>query len=254
MTIKILVDTSHNERITTFPENILETEEFIFDFTDPTGDLADLNRLSQYQLILLGHPIPREKIKDLLFTQEEIITLKEYVKKGGALLISSGSRGDYDYPADLGSLKVLNTLSGVKRFHYGILMNPMPEYHLEKKYDLLIPKIEENSDSKSVLKLEIKGKPLILSKCTRLELDSDLTPMTVFTSPPHTHFHSYQTKKTTRVDQVPLVVANNYFKGRVLSLATSQIFISDPTVGIKAGANTQLVKNSLSWLLNQKIK
>lgn len=252
MTIKILVDTSHNERITTFPENILETEEFIFDFTDPTGDLADLNYLTKYQLILLGHPIPREKIKDLLFTQEEITSLKEYVKKGGALLISSGSRGDYDYPANLGSLKVLNTLTGVKRFHYGILMNPKPEYHLEKKYDLLIPKIEENSES--ILSLEIKAKPLILSKCTHLELDPDFTPMTVFTSPPHTHFYSYQTKKTIRVDQVPLAVANNYFKGRVLSLATSQIFISDPKVGIKAGANTQLVKNSLSWLLNQKIK
>ena len=124
---KIFVDLSHNERIQTFPDRIFQDTdmEMLVSFNSPTEDLTDIDKLLSHDVVVLGDPHPVNEINEtqLLFSPTELATLKTYVDQGGSLLVTSGARGDYNYENSHGSLRVLQSLTGIIRYHYTILFH-----------------------------------------------------------------------------------------------------------------------------------
>jgi hypothetical protein len=247
MVAKILIDLAHNERVTSFPDDIFDPTAVIFSFNTPTSLLDDVAELKQYDMILLGNPIPRKDPKDPLFTKAEITALKKYVKEGGAIFLAVGSRGDYNFPASQGSLQALSELTGVTRFPHGILMNRNSKYHIDKSYNLRIAQVEKTA----ILNTKKIDEAILLSKCSYCELNPEDPPEVFLIAPPETGFYDYNTEKTRKVAELPLGVVKTVQKGKVCTLACSKILIDDEEIGIKMGGNQELIKAIFTWLLKK---
>ena len=121
---RILVDLSHNERYSQIPKNVFDFT-FTFEFLYSGMQFPDITSLREYDMVIIGDIIPAKNEKDHLFLNSEIELLKEYVKQGGKLLISSSSGGDQDYLGqdedieDYRSIRALSMISGVKRYWWG---------------------------------------------------------------------------------------------------------------------------------------
>jgi hypothetical protein len=250
LALKILIDLAHNERLKFFPDKVINPSEVLFSFNDASGDLSDEKVINKNDLIIFGHPVPRENQKDKLFTTEEMKVLEKFVKEGKSILLISGSRGDYNYSAQFGSLRLLKPLTGIAQFEYGLLMNSEPESFVGKKFNLKIPQL----NPKSKIGRDPMNQPMILSKCTLLKLDPEIPTEIVASAPMKTVIQYYESKKKILVDQSPLIVTREYEKGRVLTIASTQLFTDDPEVGIDVKGNNELIKRMLSWLIRKKLK
>jgi hypothetical protein len=232
------------------PDRILPDINLVYSFTDSAGNLFDLEYMKQFSLIILGHPIPNKNLQDRLFIPEEIVNIKKYVKEGGSLLVISGSRGDYDFPFELGSLRSLYQLTGVVKYKYGILMNSNPTHFNTKKYNIQYT----TNDYQSHIGKKLLEDPIILSKATYCQIYSEKPPKTILTTPPDTLFHSYEKETNQKIVSKPVVVANVYGEGRVITTGCSQLFTDDPECGMYIAGNREFVQILFSWLLKVKAK
>ena len=247
MTIKILIDLSHNEQINSFPEQIFRNSDFFFDFTRPTDDLSEIN-LNQYNLIILGNPKPR-KTSEMLFKTAEIIKLKEYVKKGGNLLITSGARGDYNLGNKLGSLRAFYKITGIIQYHYSILFHMSKKRYFEKKTNLIINKFPKHPIFDG---FNNKDK-IIFAKSTYFTLVPGSIQNIILHSPEETDAHDYLKDEETTVGKVPILVLNEYYKGRVVVVGASEFLKKNESNGFEAGSNRKFIFGLMSWLLKKKI-
>ena len=247
MTIKILIDLSHNEQLTSFPEQVFSNSDFFFDFTRPTDDLSEYN-LNQYNLIIIGNPKPR-KSTELLFKPSEIKNIKDYVKKGGNLLITSGARGDYNLANNLGSLRVFHNIAGISQYHYAILFHMTKNHYFQKKVNLIIKEFPKHPIFKD---FNSKDK-LIFGKSTYFTLKPKSNAIILLNSPNDTDTHYYALDEEKTIDNVPLFVVNEYFKGKVAIIATSEFLSKNKLSGIEAGSNKKFLFGLLSWFLDQDI-
>ena len=247
MTIKILIDLSHNEQLISFPEQVFSNSDFFFDFARPTDDLSEYN-LSQYNLIIIGNPKPR-KGTELLFKPSELKKIKSYVKEGGNLLITSGARGDYNLANDLGSLRVFYKLTGITSYKYALLFHMTKNHYFQKKVNLIIrefPKhpIFNNFNSKD---------KIIFGKSTYFTLNPKSNANVLLNSPNNTDAHNYSLDEEKTIDNVPIFVVNEYFKGKVAIIASSEFLSKKELSGIEAGSNKKFLFGLLSWFFDQNI-
>lgn len=241
---QILIDLSHNEQVTTLPDEIFTNQDLLFSFTKPTDDLGNLEYLQQYDLIFLGNPKPVSENR-LLFTLDELKILKQYVAGGGNLLLSSGARGDYNFNHEFGSLRVLYNLTGIIQYHYALLFHTDPHIYQQKKWNIkvsLFPShpIFRNFSTKDYL---------VFGKSTFFSLGEDLDVLPLILAPEKSQAHFYQNKQKTPIRQEPLMVANEYYKGKVLSLSSSSLFTRNAHNGYLAGANQKLINGIFDWFL-----
>ena len=247
MTIKILIDLSHNEQIISFPEQVFRNSDFFFDFTRPSDDLSELN-LNQYNLIIIGNPKPR-KSTELLFKPSEIKNIKDYVKKGGNLLITSGARGDYNLANNLGSLRVFHNLAGISQYHYAILFHMTKNHFSQKKINLVIKEFPKHPIFKN---FNSKDK-IIFGKSTYFTISPKKKAEILLNSPKNTDAHYYSLDEEKTIDKVPIFVVNEYFEGKVAIIATSELLSKKKLVGIEAGSNKKFLFGILSWFFGQNI-
>ena len=247
MMIKILIDLSHNEQLTSFPEHIFKKTDFLFDFTTPTDDLSEIN-LNQYNLVIIGKPKPQKRT-ELLFKPSELKKIKDYVKKGGNLLITSGSRGDYNLANNLGSLRVFRKLTGIIQYHYTILFHMTENQYIQKKTNLIIKEFPKHPIFKD---FNSKDK-IIFGKSTYFTLNPESNANVLLNSPNNTDAHNYSLDEEKTIGNVPIFVVNEYFKGKVAIIASSEFLNMNKLSGIEAGSNKKFLFGLLSWFFDQNI-
>ena len=247
MTIKILIDLSHNEQLTSFPEHIFKKTDFLFDFTTPTDDLTEKN-LNQYDLVIIGKPKPQKRT-ELLFKPSELRNIKDYVKKGGNLLITSGSRGDYNLANNFGSLRVFRKLTGIIQYHHAILFHMTEKQYTQKKTNLVIKEFPKHPIFK---KFNSKDK-IIFGKSTYFTINPKRDAEVLLKSPSNTDAHYYLFDEEKIIGDVPVFVVNKYFKGKVAIIASSEFLSKNEINGIDAGSNKKFLFGLLSWFFSQDI-
>jgi hypothetical protein len=247
MTIKILIDLSHNEHTKSFPEHVFRNSDFFFDFTRPSDDLSEIN-LNQYNLIIIGNPKPR-KSTELLFKPSEIKNIKDYVKKGGNLLITSGARGDYNLANNLGSLRVFHNLTGIVQYHHAILFHMTENQYSQKKTNLVIKKFSKHPIFKN---FNSKDK-IIFGKSTFFTISPKKNIEVLLNSPNNTDAHYYLLDEEKTIGEVPIFAVNEYFEGKVAIIASSEFLSKNKLSGIEAGSNKKLIFGLLSWFFDQNI-
>jgi len=247
MTIKILIDLSHNEQLTSFPEHIFRKTDFLFDFTTPTDDLSEIN-LNQYNLVIIGKPKPQKRT-ELLFKPSELKNIKDYVKKGGNLLITSGSRGDYNLANNLGSLRVFRKLAGIIQYHHTILFHMTENQYAQKKTNLIIKEFPKHPIFKN---FNSKDK-IIFGKSTYFTISPKKNAEILLNTPNNTDAHYYLLDEEKTIDKVPIFVVNEYFKGKVAIIASSELFSKNKLNGIEVGSNKKFLFGLLSWFFGQDI-
>ncbi len=245
---KVLIDLSHNEKITSFPEKILETHECLFQFNDPSDDLLDLKSLYDYDVLILGQPTPISNKKEL-FSPQELKNIKGFVKKGGNLLITSSARGDYNFEHKLGSLRSFYQLTGIVQYHYSLLYHTHPENYFKKKWNLLIDEFPDHP----IFHNFKKGDQLIFGKATYFSMAEDMEVSTAVQTSQDTYYHSYLNQKKKKLPLVsPIMIANEYFKGKVVVLGTSKILLKDPSCGYIAKDNRKLINGIFNWFFEEQ--
>lgn len=247
MTIKILIDLSHNEQLISFPEQVFSNSDFFFDFTRPTDDLSEI-KLSHYNLIIIGNPKPR-KSTELLFKPSEIKNIKDYLKNGGNLLITSGARGDYNLANNLGSLRVFYKITGISRYNYAILFNMIKKNYYQKKVNLIINKFPKHPIFKD---FNSKDK-IIFGKSTYFTMSPNKKAKVLLNSPSNTDAHYYLLDEEKTVNKSPIFVVNEYFEGKVAIIASSEFLSNNRLCGIEAESNTKFLFGLLSWFFDQNI-
>lgn len=249
-TIKILIDLSHNESITNIPENCLPDTEVLFEFVNPNDDLSDVNFLKRFNLLILGNPQPRASVSERNFTPIEVKTLKSYVQAGGSIFLTSGSKGDFDLPKSSGSIRVLQDLTGVQMFPNGILYMAKGRKFYLKNTNLLIdlfPKHPIFHDFNA-------SDQIILGKCTYFILDLQNPPKILLETDPHTMYYAISKKYKDYIGKRPLCVLNTFGKGKVISLACSEILTMDAERGINRGSNRKFISSLLHYLIKHSRK
>lgn len=244
MAIKILMDLSHNESLTTFPDSTFESEEVLFDFVNMNEDLSDIDVLKKHQLLILGNPRPRKDPTEMLFTPKELKALKTYVKDGGSLLLSVSSKGDYESANSIGSIRVLNSLTGIKQFPDGIVYLPKNGNFYQKNTNFVFEKFPNHPIFTS-----LKSKDaLVFGKCTYFILDEQEPPQTLIASETPALYYAIKRDYRDKVGNVPLLTEKTVGKGSVVTIATSEIFTLDEERGINVKSNKKFVKNLITYL------
>ena len=252
-TIRVLIDVSHHESITSFPDNIFQDTEITIHFTAPTYTLTDLFYLEQYDLVILGDPRFNSDENQLFFS-DELITLKQYVANGGCLLITSGAKGDQDYPKPRGSLRVFYNLTGVSQLPNGVLFHPQEEFYFESKKNLAFDDFPDHP----VFSHFTDDDELFLGKSTYLILDpeneQENKPEIIFSTLTGTAFHHYNPRKNEVIDEVPLIVGNHFYKGKILIAGMSDFLRLKPISGLQEETTQKLLKGIFGWLLDREIQ
>ncbi len=241
---RILIDISHNEQVTSISEKIFPDHDFLFSFTQPTDDLSDVVFLQQFDIILLGNPKPITE-NEWLFQPNELQALKKYVADGGNLLLTSGARGDYNFTHEFGSLRVLYNLTGIIQYHYALLFHTDPQIYKIKKSNLVISEFPSHPIFHDFTSEDY----LVFGKSTFVSLGEDLGAESLLFAPTNTHAHFYQNKTKTPIRSEPLLVVNEYYRGKVVTLSSSSIFSKNPLNGYKVGANSKLINGIINWML-----
>ncbi len=246
MAHKILIDVSHNESISAIPDSLDTNNEFIFQINRATDDLASLSFLNQFGLIILGNPRPRSNNQPL-FSKKELIALKQYVKEGGSLLLSSSAHGDFDMDLSKGSLRVLYRLTGVQKFYNAVLFSMDSKSFTGKKTNLVV----RNFPDHAIFADFTPDDKIIFPRSTMFLMHPEINVETSMQSPHPIHFHDFANGKKKKIETCPILIANTFFKGRVVTIGSSGLFSNDEVYGIHSNANQKLIIGCFDWLLHQ---
>ena len=246
--VRILVDISHNERFTQIPSTIFN-HEYTFEFLYPGMHLPEYEILREYDLIIMGEIIPAKNEMDHLFLKTEIAILKDYVKNGGNLLISTSSGGDFDYVRedddieDYGSIRALSSITGVKRYWWGEIFHPSKKRHLTNPEDLLFSKFPNHPIFDGI-------NQILLADTTFLEPSTVFSPEILFSTLPGTMFRYFIDDTEECVDDVPLITYRKLGDGASLIIGSTLFMSTQEQYGSTQFDNAKFFFNIVNWLLN----
>ncbi|MHA1585561.1 MAG: hypothetical protein ACTSVU_02930 [Promethearchaeota archaeon] len=245
MTIKVLIDQSHNETIQSIPEKYLNDLDLIFDINNPNDDFCEENCLEKYDLLILGNPRPNNN-SEILFKTEELLNIKKFVKNGGSLLITSGSHGDYNFENSFGSLRIFYRLNGIQRYYYSILYHPDKELTYHKKYNLIFNSFPEHP----IFSEFEPGEKIVLGKSTFFNIHPEVNVTLLLHTLPGTMLQDFDTQHKLSASNQPIMVSHKYYKGKIVTIAASNFITNDPESGVSVESNSKLLKGIFNWLLS----
>lgn len=243
---RILIDLTHNESFDHIKGEIFDID-FVFEFVQYGDPFPSLTELKRYDLIIIGEIIPADNHHDHLFLENELLNIKRYVRNyGGRLLITSSSGGDFDYKRELGSLRALSSITGVKRFRWGELFNSLPKnYYLEPE-NLIFNSLSDHEIFDGVNKL-------LFADCTLLEATSSENTEELLLTNNKTHFRFFSNERVISAENLPVIISKtiegNEKIGKVLTIG-STLFMTDHKIyGLNAFDNKKFFMNIINWLL-----
>jgi len=247
---RILVDLSHNERFTQIPGEIFGSDHS-FEFLYPGMQFPLYHTLRDYDLILMGEILPSENEIDHLFLKTEIDLLKQYVKNGGKLLLSTSSGGDFEYEREdedieeYGSIRALNSITGIKRYWWGELFHPVKGLHYRSPENLVITQFPPHPIFNGVSRI-------MLADATFLEPSTSYKPEIVLTTQPGTKFRYYVDESEELVDIVPIITYRKIGKGACMVIGSTLFMSKHQKFGSFIYDNSKFFFNIINWLVQQK--
>ncbi|MFW9824800.1 MAG: hypothetical protein ACFFE4_17795 [Candidatus Thorarchaeota archaeon] len=236
------LDNSHTNILSLEASSFAEFTHFLFTSGYSVGKielgLNSLSNLKKYKAIILSTP------KNVSIKPDEITALIDYVKEGGNLLIISSSGGDYNNKTNLNEL--------VRNFGFEFVpdeINDSVNYVNLQKRPLLskfIPHVITNQLKKVVFSSSCSIKILDF-----LEDEENTKISGLLFSGLNSWHRVYDGEDWVEKDspKIPLLVAVEYYSGRVVGFGNISIFSSlAREYGFNAFDNDILIANILSWL------
>ena len=244
MTREVIIglDYSHGNILTLESSSFAEFTQFLFTSGYKIGKFESgfnsISELRKYRTIILSTP------KNSSLEPPEIENLQKYVKGGGSLLITSSSGGDY------GNNTNLNDLTRIFGFEFisDEINDSVNFVHLQKR-----PLI---SNFKPHVITEQLQKIIFSSSCSTqvlefLEDEKSVKVDGILISGLNSWHRLYNGEDWIEEDspKVPLLVAVEYYAGKVVGFGNISIFSSlAREYGFNALDNDILIANILSWL------
>ncbi|MHA2391983.1 MAG: hypothetical protein ACXAEX_08425 [Promethearchaeota archaeon] len=236
------LDYSHGNILALEASSFAEFTQFLFNSGYKIGKIESgfnsLNELKKYKTIILGTP------RNVSLKEIEIENLKLYVKGGGGLLITSSSGGDYTNSTNLNDL--------TRDFGFEFVpdeINDSVNYvHIQKRplISNLTPHIITEEVKKVVFSSSCSTKILDF-----IEDEKNIKINGILTSGLNSWHKIYNGEDWIEEDdpRVPLLVAVEYYEGKVVGFGNISIFSSlAREYGFEALDNDILIANILSWL------
>lgn len=236
------LDYSHSNLLTLEEASFAEFTQFLFtsgySIAKIESNLSSLNELKKYNAIILSTP------KNVNLKPNEINTLKNYVKNGGNLLITSSSGGDHTNKTNLNEL--------TRNFGFEFVLDEINDsvnyVNLQKRP--LISKFVRHVITEQIKKI-VFSSSCSIRLLDFLEDEKNIKIDGLLFSGLNSWHKIYDGEDWVEEDspKVPLLVAVEYYSGRVVGFGNISIFSSlTREYGFTAFENDLLIANILSWL------
>ncbi len=240
--ITIGLDYSHNNILTIESSSFGEFVQFLFNSGYKLGKIEtgfnSLVNLEKYNVIILSTP------RNINLHENEIKILEDYVKKGGSLLIISSSGGDYTNNTNINDL----TRKFGFEFTSDEIYDSVSYVNLQKRP--VITRFKPHFITNQVKKI------VFSSSCSTKVLDfiedeKNVKIDCLLESGINSWHKRYNGESWIEEDcpKVPLLVAGEYFNGKVVGFGNISIFSSlAHEYGFSALDNDILIANILNFL------
>ena len=243
---RIALDYSHNNKLTMESSSYSDFIQFLFNSGFKIGKIQagfdSMEKLENYDLIFLSPP------RSAKFSEEEINNIEEYVKNGGSLLILSSGGGDYKNRT--------NTNRLAERFKFKFIsdeVNDSMNYSNLQKRPIL-------SDFKPHNITNGINKVVLSSACSLdvqeyIEKDQSISIDILIRTGLNAWHKVYDGEnwKEEDIPNNPLMVAIEYFEGRVIAFGSMSLFSSfGREYGFYGHDNNILIGNALKWLIEKE--
>lgn len=235
MSLRIIVDVTHNEKLEEFPELELEDIDIEVDYIE--SGRIDFEKLEDYEVLSIFHVQHEENRNSDKFTPKELKAIKRFVGEGGGLFLTSGAGGDRDFPMSQGSARVLYKISGVKRFWNGFIREK--KEFLVKKRNIKVTEFFTHPITKGVTQL-------IFPDCTFFTIAEEDVDDIIVTSE-NADFKYSVDDSIESIGTVPICVTSEFYDGRCVTVGSTDFMIEDD-IGLDGGDNRMFLENVLKWL------
>ncbi|MBD3352143.1 MAG: hypothetical protein GF364_11705 [Candidatus Lokiarchaeota archaeon] len=248
-----MIDLSHNETFDKIPDFLFDLDH-IFDFINFGEPFPLYKELKRYDLLILGNIKPAVNKKDHLFLNEEIRNIQEFFKNGGRVLTTTSSGGDYDYTIKKGSLRALKSVTGVKRYWWGKLINCTPFNPRNNIQNRSQNSSQNNSIfyynrfPKHAIFRDVKE--LVLNDCTFLETIDNPFVKELLLSGNNVSFRYSYDDYIEEIESVPLLVVVDGGFTKSITIGSSSFMSLDTDYGINIADNKTFFHNVIEWLLS----
>ncbi len=241
------LDYSHNNKLTLEASSYNEFTNFLFSSGYKLGrievGLDSLKKLENYDAIILSTP-NNSKIE-----KKEIEIIEKYVRNGGSILIISSMGGDYTNRTNLNEL----TQKFGFEFESDEINDSVNYVYLQKRP--LITKLTPHVINDQVRQL-VFSSACSLKVLDFIEDDQNIKIEIVANGGLNTWHKKYNGSDWIEEDcpKVPLIIAVEYFKGRIVGFGNLSMFSSlGHEYGFSAFDNNFLIANTLKFLTSGAI-
>lgn len=239
----IALDYSHNNMLTLEASSYTDFTQFLFASGYKLGKIeagfGSVMTLKDYDAIVISSP------KNIDLTPQEIENLEQYVKNGGGLLLVSTRGGDYVNRTNLNEL--------TKKFGFRFVADEVSDsvnyVSLQKRQ--ILGKFKSHYITEQIQKI-------VLSNACSIETfeieenRKDVRIEVVVRGGLYCFRNVFDGQTWTEEDspKIPLMVAGQYFKGKVFAFGSLSIFSSlGREYGFKTFDNDIIIANILRWLI-----
>jgi len=245
--IRVGFDYSHNNMLTFEASSYADFIQFLFASGYKLGKIEagfySSEKLEEYDVIIMSTP------RNMELNPIEIEIIEDYVKKGGGLLIVSSRGGDHLNKTNLNDLCQKFGF----RFESDEINDSVNYVNLQKRP--LISKFRPHFISDQVHNV-VFSSACSLSVLDFLEDDKFLRITEIVKSGLNTWRNRFDGTDWIEEDspKIPLLVATEYHKGKVVAFGTLSIFSSlNREYGFAAYDNDVVIANILTWLTTDVI-
>jgi len=238
------LDYSHNNKFTLEASSYADFTQFLFTSGYKLGKIQagfeSVKKLEAYNMIILSTP------NNVKLSEQDIEILEEYVRNGGGLLIVSSSGGDYTNRTNLNDLtqkfgfefeedEVYDSMNYIN-FQKRPLLNKFKPHVVTEQIKKIVYSsacslnVHEFSEDEENIKVEVLVQGGL--NCWRKKYNFSEDDWSEEDSP-----------------KIPLLVAGEYYKGRVVAFGNLSMFSSlGSEYGFSAFDNDILIANTLRYL------
>jgi hypothetical protein len=240
--IQIALDNSHNNLLTLEASSYADFTQFLFTSGYKVGKIElgfkSFENIKQYAVIIISTP------KNIELTTKEIEVLEEYVRKGGSLLVIGSRGGDYLNRTNLNEL--------TRKFGFEFVddevFDSVSYVNMQKRP--LISNLKHHFITEQVKKVVLSSS-CSLNQVEILEDEKNVQIEQLINAGINCWRNKYDGKEWVEEDspKIPLMLAVEYYEGKVVSFGTTSIFSSlGREYGFTAFDNDIIIANILRWL------
>ncbi len=244
-TKSIVFDYSHNNTLTLESPSYADFTEFLFGSSFALGKIqagfTSVDKLKKYKMCIIGGP------RETVFQPNEIEVIVNYVKSGGSLLVINDEGGDYGTNTNLNEL----TRDFGFEFNSDIIFDSMN--FVSKQNRVVINEFEPHIITRNIEGI-VQSSACTIKLLDYIEADENIDAIPVCKTSLNSFHTIWNGKEWAEELDAPrsiMVLALNYYKGRIIALTTVSMFSSlSSSYGFFALNNQDLIANIFMWLLD----